>query len=174
MRCDPGSVFDYLDETHTRMAEALRQLREVVQALQHEALDARLRQQARAVGVFFSGEARQHHLDEEKHIFPALRQHADEAVRHAERSLTQDHGWLEENWRAIAPMLEAAAEGNHWFDVVELAAAVDVYEALYRDHMALEESLAYPAARHALAALDTSGMGREMARRRALAAVAAS
>lgn len=174
MESTQPAVFTYLDATHARMAVELKSLRQLVDALAQGELDAAGRTQARAVLTFFNGEARQHHLDEEKHVFPALRNHGDEAVRQAERSLTQDHGWLEENWLVVAPMIEAAADGNHWFDVGELSAAMDVYEALYHDHMALEESLAYPAARQAMAGMDTTGMGREMARRRALAALPTS
>ena len=66
------------------------------------------------------------------------------------------------------PSLEAAANGNLWFDPVELRHALDVFEALYLDHILLEESIAYPQARQRLAGLDTVGMGREMARRRVL------
>ena len=51
---------------------------------------------------------------------------------------------------------------------MELRHALDVFEALYLDHILLEESIAYPQARQRLAGLDTVGMGREMARRRVL------
>ena len=69
--------------------------------------------------------------------------------------------------RSMTAMVEAAADGNGWFDTTELASALDVFEALYNDHIVLEESLAYPEASKRLAQTDTSGMGREMAARRA-------
>jgi len=159
-------LFEFLDATHREIQQKIVQLRTLVDAIESDGLNAATRAQARVVLDYFNGEARQHHLDEEKHIFPALLNSQDaEIVQTAER-LTQDHGWLEENWIQIAPSLEAATNGNLWFDPVELRHALDVFEALYLDHILLEESMAYPAARQRLVAHNTHGMGREMARRR--------
>ncbi|HEX5783307.1 MAG TPA: hemerythrin domain-containing protein [Burkholderiaceae bacterium] len=165
----PVAVFDYLDATHRQVAQSLQTLSVLVDALSQGDLSEPARARAREVLAFFGGEARQHHLDEEKHVFPPLLESPQPDVVQAAHSLSQDHGWLEENWLVIAPMLEAAAEGSGWFDTVELANAVEVFAALYHDHIVLEESLAYPAARSALSGVNTEGMGREMARRRALA-----
>lgn len=41
-----------------------------------------------------------------------------------------------------------------------------MFQALYQDHMALEESLIYPEAKARIAVWDLQGMGREMALRR--------
>lgn len=162
---DPG-LFEFLDATHREIYRQILRLRSVVDAVEGDGLNAATRALAAEVLRYFGGEVRQHHLDEEKHIFPAMlsSQNAD-IVQTAER-LTQDHGWLEENWLQIAPSLSAAASGNLWFDPAELRHAVRVFEALYLDHILLEEAIAYPAARKRLAAHDTHGMGREMARRR--------
>lgn len=170
MRAAPGStgVFDFLDSTHQEIRRQLQQLRALVDTIEREGLNPATRAQARRVLDYFNGEARQHHLDEEKHIFPTLLASQDPAIVQAAEHLTQDHGWLEENWLRIGPSLEAASSGNLWFDTVELRHALEVFEALYRDHIVLEESLAYPEAHKRLAGLDTLGMGREMAQRRAL------
>lgn len=162
------AVFDFLDKTHQEIQQHIRQLHELVDAIESDGLNQTNREKARRVLNYFNGEARQHHLDEEKHIFPALLTSQDADVVQATEHLVQDHGWLEENWLQIAPSLEAAANGNLWFDPVELRHALDVFEALYLDHILLEESIAYPEAKRRLASLDTVGMGREMARRRVL------
>ena len=167
------AVFEFLDSTHQEVQQRLQQLRALVDAIETNGLNQANREQARAVLDFFSGEARQHHLDEEKHIFPALLNSQDDEIVLTAEHLTQDHGWLEENWLQMAPSLEAAANGNLWFDTQELHHALDVFEALYLDHILLEESIAYPAAKARLAGLDTLGMGREMAKRRALKRAAA-
>jgi hemerythrin-like domain-containing protein len=65
----------------------------------------------------------------------------------------------------LAPSLDAAANGNLWFDIQELRHALAVFEALHTDHIMLEESIAYPEAQQRLAAEDAVGMGREMAQR---------
>lgn len=130
----PPGVFEFLDATHRRVDQHLKRLRLLVDRIAADGLDHAAQKEAREVLDFFNSEARQHHLDEEKHIFPALLASGDDKVVHAARSLTQDHGWLEENWLYIEPMVEAAADGNGWFDTTELASALDVFEALYNDH----------------------------------------
>ena len=162
-------VFEFLDSTHRNIQAQMHRLRTLVDAIDATGLNADTREQARAVLDFFNQEARQHHLDEEKHVFPVLLASQDAAIVQVAERLTQDHGWLEENWLQIAPSLEAAAGGNLWFDAQELRHALDVFEALYLDHILLEESLAYPEAKQRLVAYDEAGMGREMAQRRELA-----
>lgn len=162
------AVFEFLDSSHKDIQVQLRQLHLLVDAIEADGLSAANRGVARRVLDYFSGEARQHHLDEEKHIFPSLLASQDPEVVLATERLIQDHGWLEENWIQIAPSLEAATSGNLWFDMTELRHSLEVFEALYLDHIVLEESIAYPEAKRRLLEVDTIGMGREMARRRAL------
>jgi len=160
------AVFEFLDTTHRDIQMQIHQLHALVDAIEADGLNAATRARARGVLDYFNTEAREHHLDEEKHIFPALLNSQNPEIVQATEHLIQDHGWLEENWIQIAPSLEAATNGNLWFDIAELRHALDVFEALYLDHILLEESIAYPAAKERLACLDTVGMGREMAKRR--------
>ena len=163
------AVFEFLDSTHKDIQVQVRQLHLLVDAIESDGLNPANRALARRVLDYFNHEARQHHLDEEKHVFPTLLSSQDAEIVQAAEHLIQDHGWLEENWIQIAPSLEAATNGNLWFDPVELRHALGVFEALYLDHILLEESLAYPEAKKRLVGIDTVGMGREMARRRVLA-----
>lgn len=160
------AVFEFLDATHREIQQQIRLLHQLVDAIENSGLNQANRVTARQVLDFFGGEARQHHLDEEKHIFPSLLDSQDAEVVQATERLIQDHGWLEENWIQIAPSLEAAASGNLWFDTAELRHALEVFEALYLDHILLEEAIAYPEAKKRLLEVDTLGMGREMAKRR--------
>ncbi len=164
------AVFEFLDSTHKDIQQQLKLLHTLVDAIENEGLNPANRGTARRVLDYFNGEARQHHLDEEKHIFPSLLASQNAEVVQATEHLIQDHGWLEENWIQIAPSLEAATGGNLWFDTAELRHALEVFEALYLDHILLEESIAYPEAKKRLQGLDTLGMGREMAKRRVLRA----
>ncbi|MEW5887423.1 MAG: hemerythrin domain-containing protein [Pseudomonadota bacterium] len=161
------NLFDFLDTSHRDLQRHLVLLRATVETCQTQSLDAAGRKQARAVLDFFNGEARQHHLDEEAHVFPVLLSSRNEELAATARRLVQDHGWLEENWLHIAPAISALSTGNQWFDPIELQHALEVFEALYLDHLLLEESLAYPEAQKRLQAYDQAGMGREMAQRRA-------
>ncbi|MFY9461268.1 MAG: hypothetical protein WAP57_16135, partial [Aquabacterium commune] len=73
---------------------------------------------------------------------------------------------IEEDWLELAPQIESIAAGYNWFNLEQLRLAVPVFQALYQDHIVLEESLAYPQAKARIAAWDLQGMGREMASRR--------
>lgn len=162
------AVFEFLDITHREIQSQIKLLHALLDAIESDGLNPTNRDQARRVLDYFNGEARQHHLDEEKHIFPALLASQNAEIVQAAEHLIQDHGWLEENWIQIAPSLEAATGGNLWFDPMELRHAMEVFEALYLDHIVLEESIAYPEAKKRLMSANNLGMGREMAKRRAL------
>lgn len=158
--------FDVLDACHQQMVTALQQLGDLVEHLQDKGVDGKAQEMARGIFHFFMNTARQHHLDEEKHVFPTLINSGDdELVRHTLR-LQQDHGWIEEDWLELAPQIESIAAGYNWHNVDQLSHAIPVFQALYQDHMALEESLIYPEAKARIAAWDLQGMGREMAQRR--------
>jgi hemerythrin-like domain-containing protein len=160
--------FEALDACHRDIEARLRQLSSLVEGLA-SGPDAPSRALAREICHFFSTVARQHHEDEERHVFPALLASQDPKTKQAALRLQQDHGWLEEDWLELEPQLDAVAAGMSWYDFDTLREGVKVFTALSRDHMALEESLAYPQARAAMNVLDQHAAGREMAaRRRAL------
>ena len=163
-----SGMFEFLDECHQKMQRQLAALRTLAQTIEADGLSAPLRAQARSIGKWFNNDARQHHLDEERHIFPALLASDDADITLAAGRLIQDHGWLETDWMEIEPALAAAADGYTWFDPVVLRHAAEVFEQLYLDHIVLEETLAYPAARSRIPEGDLLAMGIEMARRRAI------
>ncbi len=141
------ALFDFLDRSHQELQRQLGALRRLVGAVADDALDAAGRDELKRTIAWFNREARQHHLDEEHHVFPPLLQSTDAHVVQTTLRLRQDHGWIEENWLELEPSLEAAAGGYSWFDRDTLAQGVEVFEQLYIDHLTLEESLAYPEAR---------------------------
>lgn len=158
--------FDVLDETHQQIATALKQLQNLVEHLRDNGVDEHAQQNARRLFQFFMNAARQHHLDEEKHVFPQLINSGDDRLIQTTLRLQQDHGWIEEDWLELAPQLESISAGYNWYNIEQLEHAVPVFAALYHDHIRLEESLIYPEARSRISSWDLSGMGREMASRR--------
>jgi hemerythrin-like domain-containing protein len=166
-QADDG-LFDFLDQFHREILVRLDEMLALAVTLEADGLTPAARDQARRLKDWFSAEARQHHLDEERHVFPGLLASADAEIRQATHRLIQDHGWLEADWLEIEPSLSAAAEGNTWFDPCVLRHAVEVFRQLYIDHILLEESLAYPQAREHMDPTRLEAMGVEMARRRAL------
>lgn len=143
----PLPTFEALDRTHAQVLEVLDQFDQLLQHVDDNGPDAVAQASARTIYDFFAGHARQHHADEEQHVFPGLLNSPDtELVQHVRR-LQQDHGWLEEDWLELAPQIEAIAAGYSWYDLAMLRHALPVFTAMYHDHIGLEESLIYPEAK---------------------------
>lgn len=162
----PVQPFDVLDSCHRQVVSTLQQMSDLIEHLADKGVDSQAQESARAIFTFFMGTAREHHLDEERHVFPALLRSGRADLIDATLRLQQDHGWIEEDWLELAPQFESIAAGYHWFNLDQLRLAVPVFQALYQDHIALEETLIYPEARDRISAWDLQGMGREMAQRR--------
>lgn len=158
--------FDVLDACHRRILFAIGKLSALVTQLSTFGTDAEARSLAAELLAFFSSTVRQHHEDEERHIFPRLVSDGDDETVQAVLRLQQDHDWLEEDWMVLAPHLAAIAAGQSWCELDVLRDGVAVFSALLHDHIALEESLIYPQARGRLQGPQRLAMGREMAARR--------
>ena len=144
-------LFEALDDTHRRTAQHLKTLRSLLERLEAADVDDGARASALEIVDFFEGTARQHHQAEERNVFPPLLRSGDaELVQKVER-LQQDHGWLEEDWLELSPQLQALAHGHSGYELMSLRQGVEVFTALYLEHMLLEETLLYPEARRRLA-----------------------
>lgn len=158
--------FEVLDHAHQDIAVALLELQELVKHLRDKGVDESARKQAKHLFLFFMNHARQHHLDEEKHVFPQLLSSGDDALIQTTLRLQQDHNWIEQDWLELAPQIESVSAGYNWYNIEQLEHSVPVFIALYHDHIQLEESLIYPEAKARISSWDLKGMGREMAARR--------
>jgi hemerythrin-like domain-containing protein len=157
----PLPPFEALDRTHHRVLELLDQFDRLLDLVDANGPDDEARVIAREIHVFFASHARQHHADEERHVFPPLLSSGNaELVHHVER-LQQDHGWLEEDWLELSPQIEAIGNGYNWYDLAMLREALPVFRALYEEHIGLEESLIYPEAKRRQAELDAGSASRQ-------------
>lgn len=138
------SPFVALDASHLQIQQKLELLKQLAAKMEAQGLDAADRTRAGDIEAFFSGSSREHHAQEEAHVFPPLLLRGDEALTNAVRSLQQDHGFIEENWIELGPQISGIAEGNDWFDPAEFQHAVSVFVELLEGHIALEETLVYP------------------------------
>ena len=138
---------EVLDRTHREIVEMLTRLHLLIEKLEARGIDDGVRKVAEDICRFFDETARPHHAAEEEFVFPDLLGSGDpELVQHVQR-LQQDHGWLEEDWVELSPHLRAVANGQSWYDIDVLRSAVPTFTELYRDHIALEETVVYPASR---------------------------
>lgn len=143
--------FAVLDACHQQIQMHLAELASLAKAIEATGVDAKARHQADAIETFFSGNARQHHAEEERQVFPSLLDSAEAELIVAVEKLQQDHGWIEENWLELGPQLRAIAAGNSWFEVTEFQHNVEVFLTLCQSHIELEESLIYPQAKARMA-----------------------
>ena len=137
-------TLDVLDRTHREIVEMLARLHLLIEKLEVRGIDDGVRKLAQDICVFFDKTARPHHAAEEELVFPDLLAGGDPELV---KRLQQDHGWLEEDWLELAPHLRAVANGQSWYDIDVLRSGVPVFTELYRDHIALEETVVYPASR---------------------------
>jgi hemerythrin-like domain-containing protein len=153
-------AFEQLDFTHRAALEMLRSFDKLLNRLEDQGPDDAARHCARDILAFFNGPGSDHHAQEEKLVFPALLVTGEaELIQHIRR-LQQDHGWIEEDWRELRPQIEAIADGFTWYELPMLRTALPVFTALYQEHIALEESLIYPAAKRQAQALQSSEAAR--------------
>ena len=143
----PLPPFEALDRTHHKVIDVLGQFERLLAHLDDNGADDVARASAAEIFAFFEGNAREHHLQEEQHVFPPLLASGNAGLVAAVRRLQQDHGWLEEDWIELQPQLRAVAEGYAWYDPDYLRAAIPVFTELYREHIALEENIVYPESR---------------------------
>jgi hemerythrin-like domain-containing protein len=155
--------FEALDRTHAQVVQSLRELERLTDRLRAGDVDTEARTAAAALCAFFDDTSRAHHEDEERVVFPPLLAGGDGTLIEQVQRLQQDHGWLEEDWRELRPHLRAVAEGLQGLDADLMREMAAVFGALYIEHIALEESLIYPASKQCLQAV-------EIAERRRLAA----
>lgn len=146
--------FESLDNAHRAALLMLQSFDRLLAQLGATGLDEAARRSAHEILAFFNGPGRHHHEDEERHVFPGLLAEGEAEIVGHVRRLMQDHGWLEEDWHELSPQVQAIADGYNWYDLAMLTAALPVFTALYKDHIALEESMVYPAARRQREALE--------------------
>lgn len=158
--------FEMLHACHERVERTLNLLARLRAHVVQHGVDDGARQAARDVLRYFDIAAPLHHQDEELHVFPPLlAEGADPALQALALRLQDDHTHMAREWAAARAPLLAWSQGlpaPHPGD----AEALDRFALRYTDHLAAEDTLAYPAARAALAARTLQAMGQEMAARR--------
>jgi hemerythrin-like domain-containing protein len=136
--------FKALDNCHQQIQLHLAKLADLLRRMDEGQDDVQSRQQAALIEAFFSSTSRQHHADEEKLVFPALLAGENAELVQAVLTLQQDHGWIEQNWIELAPLLQSVSTGGNCIDVAEFRHYVEVFLELCFDHIKLEETLIYP------------------------------
>ena len=158
--------FEMLEACHQRVQRSLGLLARIVEHVEHQGHDASSRGACGDVLRYFDLAGPHHHEDEERHVFPPLQAHADARLREAVARLRADHVRMNALWARLRQAL-LAWQGDAPPSIgAGERALVDAFVAAYEDHVALEESVAYPAARPLFGDGELQGIGDEMASRR--------
>jgi len=158
--------FEMLEACHERVQRMLRLLERLQSHVEAHGADDQARQAARDVMRYFDQAAPQHHLDEERHVFPALLAAGDAATTEVVRQLQADHVRMEGGWSTARIVLAALADGTlAGFDAAQRE-TLRAFASLYGRHIATEEQVAYPAARQRLDGDGLARMSEDMMRRR--------
>lgn len=159
--------FELLQACHQRVHRMLRLLERLALHLAQHGADAQAREAARDVQRYFDIAGPAHHEDEERHLFPRLRQQGSAAEQVLVHQLAEDHAAMATHWAVLREDLRAIAAGRASPGEDPLRdARWTAFAALYRQHIEAEETQAYPAARAWFTAEELAAAGREMAARR--------
>ena len=121
--------------------------------------------------AYFERSAPLHTADEEQSLFPRLRTSGDPAAAEALTALARlerDHEIADAHVRLVGALWRRrlALEELPPTEMQELRDRLGVLQAIYRDHIAVEDREVFPAAARALSRNELQDVGREMAGRR--------
>ncbi|MCX7255791.1 MAG: hemerythrin domain-containing protein [Polaromonas sp.] len=155
---------------HERVERMLALQARLQQHLRDKGYDEPARQAARDVMRYFDMAAPLHHQDEELHVFPPLLAGADAALRTLAERLINEHRQMEAAWIPARSVLQSIADSRPDADWRALtpaqADALNQFAALYAQHLADENGIAYPAAQAALPLEAVQAMSEDMMQRR--------
>ena len=158
--------FEMLGACHERVQGMLALLERLRERMRAQGADGQVRQAAADVMRYFDLAAREHHRDEELHVFPPLLAQGDAAVVATIVRLQIDHLNMEWRWLAAHDVLAAIAEGIVQSLTPVHDAALDAFVRLYDKHIEIEEQIVFPAAAALVTGAPLRTMGREMMTRR--------
>jgi hemerythrin-like domain-containing protein len=151
--------FELLQACHDRVHRTLGLLLRLGEHLQTVGPDQQAQEAAADVLRYFDIAAPHHHEDEERHVLPRLRKLGQ--VDLADR-LASEHRQMNAAYQAIRIELVALRDQA----VCPTGAGWQAFADLYRAHIELEESSAYPPVRDKALAADLAKMGADMSERR--------
>ncbi|MGZ5179811.1 MAG: hemerythrin domain-containing protein [Ramlibacter sp.] len=158
--------FAMLEACHSRLQRTLDLLQRLAAHVREAGADDQARQAARDVMRYFDQAAPQHHLDEERHVLPALEASGDAALQDLAARLRADHRRMDSGWAEARAVLAALAQGQLASLAAEQEAVLTGFAGLHAAHLAAEEQVAFPAATARLDTADLARMSQDMRQRR--------
>lgn len=137
--------------------------------------DAEAGQAAQRILKYFDSAALHHHEDEERDLFPMVKEAATQQGNHEILEildlLLAQHREMTQAWQDLRPYLQALAQGEQVEEQVEeqvnsVALPAEYFVSLYRQHIPLEDNLLLPYAVKTLTPTQVEALGEAMAERR--------
>jgi hemerythrin-like domain-containing protein len=161
--------FQMLSACHERVQRTLSLLQRLHRHVLQHGGDAQAVQAARDVLRYFELAAPQHHLDEERHVFPRVLALGDAALIEVVHRLQRDHVEMESTWTRVQAELQSlVAQGQGlkpgWVD--QTREVFQHFVQLYERHIPDEEQLVFPAAQRIIDSEALAAMAQDMMQRR--------
>ena len=156
---------EILEACHGRIEQQLQTLARLLDYLPQHGVDTQARQAASAVLRYFNTAGNNHHADEEENLFPLLRLRAGNEPRTVPliAELLHDHERMTAARSIVLAQLENVAGGDA---AALLRADVESMSAIYRTHIAHENTELLPLATRVLTPEDVQQLSRAMTARR--------
>jgi hemerythrin-like domain-containing protein len=158
--------FEMLAACHERVQRSLDLLARLIAHVRDQGHDTHSRSAARDVLRYFDLAAPQHHLDEERHVFPRMLAHGSATEQALVQRLKAEHREMEALWAQLRPALQSWSTTQEPAAHTELEALAQRYTALYTQHLQDENTTVFPAVQRITTDAEASTMGREMQARR--------
>lgn len=129
------------DVTHQLVQQFSAELEDMLDDLISGTLSELQRNVLTKIVAFFDQEMKEHHLEEDRHIFPILLARGDAQLVEKVQALKAEHEELRQGWQELRSWLER--EGSDQMDGVALRASFQRYSDCFAGHLALEESLQF-------------------------------
>lgn len=162
--------YEMLAACHERVQRSLDLLARLIEHVRTKGHDTQSRAAAHDVLRYFDLAAPQHHLDEERHVFPRLLAHGSAQEQALVQRLQVEHRAMEALWAQLRPALQSWSAAHEPAELRALEPLAQRYAALYQHHLRDEDAQIFPVARALTPPHEIGAMSAEMQGRRIAAA----
>ena len=161
--------YQMLAACHERVQRTLALLQRLHQHVAQHGADEQAVQAARDVLRYFEQAAPQHHLDEERHVFPRVLAMGDAALTEVVHRLQRDHLEMEAAWARVRAELQSLMGVEPPLPSTWVDRTRDLFQhfvGLYERHIPDEEQLVFPAGERVMGPDALTVMAQDMMQRR--------
>lgn len=164
------SPLELLYSCHDKILHYSSALQSLCSTLLKEGWSPQLGKSADQIRRYFNIAGPEHHMDEEKHLFPAiialdpeLKQSESQEILQQINQLIKEHVESDILWESLDSMLEERSEDYDTLEELARQFASDMHE-----HAGIENEIIFPYAKEHISADNFKQMGAEIAKRRGI------